>query len=667
MRKSGKSVNVGGKPFSKVLGVGLPLLLVSMLGLWAGASRSAAVAPSETSRSPQAAPAVAGLTQPQGVSPSPSAGTRAWIPGVLYRYALNAEQKISFRPAQPGAQVLPGMRFILRGEWTVGVVSAEAERVDARVSLQLSSLTVEVGDNGPVAPDVQQNLATALQVPFFLTHDKSGRVTLTHFEQVADPLVRGILRSIVASSQFVVVGAPGATWKAEEFDTTGRYSAGYQRLEPSRFEKRKLSYSHVAFPQGLEPLGGQVRIDVSARSTFALAQDLWTSSLDAQERVEVEAGQTMPPTTYESSLSLSLLERRVDPTLIGAFVARRAWLSSAAMSAFQGMEQDPMDQYRQVLGGKDFDTLVKELRALPGEPTARDEVRSISLERLRALFMLHPSEAAKVPDIIRAGMDPLAASPMLGALSAASTREAIQALAEVTGDRSIPHDIRMDSVAALGVAKDPTAEGLEALRGVAGEEDGMLRDTARLALGNAAAQLTDTDPKGAEDLVGELTRDYRSASTAEARAGALNSLGNTRSPSALATLEDALGSQDPRVRQAALNALRIIQDPRADQLLARHLLKDPAPEVRQAAVFASNFRPLAPLLPALAQALRMDPADGVRNEVIHLLGDQRALVPEALPLLAWASQHDANPDLRRAAAVFVNTPTTSNSTPLASP
>lgn len=663
-----KSVNAGGKPFSKVLGVGLPLLLVSLLGLWWGASRSAAVASSETSRSPQAALAVAGLsTQPQGVSSMPLAGTRAWTPGALYRYALNAEQKVSFRPTQPGAQALPGMRFILRGEWTVGVVSAEAERVDARVSLQLSSLTVEVGDKGPVAPDVQQNLATALQFPFFLTHDNSGRVTLTHFEEAADPLVRGILRSIVASSQFVVVGAPGATWTAEEFDTTGRYNAGYQRLEPGRFEKRKLSYSHVASPQGLEPLGGQVRIDVSARSTFALAQDLWTNSLDAQERVEVEAGQTMPPATYESSLSLSLLERRVDPTLIGAFVARRARLSSAAMSAFQGMEQDPMDQYRQVLGGKDFDTLVKELRALPEEPTERDEARSIALERLRALFMLHPAEAAKVPDIIRADMAPLAASPMLGALSAASTREAIQALAEVTGDRSIPHDIRMDSAAALGVAKDPTAEGLEALRGVAGEEDGMLRDTAQLALGNAAAQLTDTDPKGAEGLVGELTRDYRSASTAEAQVGALNSLGNTRSPSALATLEDALQSQDPRVRQAALNALRIIQDPRADQLLARHLLKDPAPEVRQAAVFASNFRPLAPLLPALAQALRVDPADGVRNEVIHLLGDQRALVPEALPLLAWASQHDANPDLRQAAAVFVNTPTTGSSTPRASP
>ncbi|KFE58916.1 HEAT repeat domain-containing protein [Hyalangium minutum] len=684
MRKSG---NVSSKPIAVVgqastpggllagqrarvlFGVTLALLAVSLLGLWALASPSSAEAPSQESQSSQAAaPSAGGPSAPApAVSSKPSTGTRAWTPGMLYRYSLSADQKLTFRPAQPGAQALPSMRFNLRGEWNVGVVSVDAERVDARVNIKLSSLTVDVGGAGPLAPDVQRSLSAALQLPFFLTYDKTGLATFTHFEQATDPLVRNILRGVVASSQFVVAGVPGATWSAEEYDTTGRYHAVYQRLASGRFEKRKESYSHVASPLGLEPLTGQIHITVSASSTFELERDLWARSLEGRERVEMEAGQAMPPTTYESSLSLSLLERRPDPTLIGTFMARRASLSTASMAAFQGMEQDPMEQYRQVLKGKDFDTLVKELRSLPEDPQAKDDARTQALEQLRALFMLHPSEALKVPGIIRAGMDPIAASPMLGALSAASTREAIQSLAEVCGDQSIPTDIRMDAVAALGVAKDPTREGLDALRGARNDADGMLRDTAKLALGNAAFQLSDTDAKGTEALVHELNSEYSTASNAEQQALALRTLGNTRSPDALSTFEDALRSADPQIRQAALEALRVIPDPRADQLLSEFMLKDPAPEVRRVAVFASGFRPLAPLLPALAQALRMDPTNGVRVDVIHLLGEQRAAVPEALPLLAWASEHDPNPDLRKAAASFVAMPTTGGSLPRSSP
>ncbi|WP_224240220.1 HEAT repeat domain-containing protein [Hyalangium gracile] len=680
MRKSGNAVGkpstvtgrawtpgqlLAGQRARVLLGVTLPLFTAGLLGLWMVAAPAPSEAPSQASPAPQAgAPSAGSASAPtQAMASQSSSGTRAWRPGSLYRYSLSADQKVTFRPIQPGAQALPSMRFNLRGEWNVGVVSADAERVDARVNLKLSSLSVDIGDGGPLSPEVQRGLAAALQLPFFLTTDKTGLATFTHFEQGTDTLVRSILRSVVASSQFVLTGAPRANWSAEEYDNTGRYHAVYQRLAGDRFQKRKESYSHVASPQGLEPLNGQIHISVNAVSTFELERDLWPRWLEGQERVEVEAGQTMPPTTYESSLSMKLLEHRPDPTLIGTFAARRASLSSASMASFQGVEQDPMDQHRQVLQGKDFDTLVQELRSLPEDPKARDDARTQALEQLRALFMLRPSEALKVPGVIREGMDPLAASPMLGALSAASTREAVQALAEVTGDASISTDIRMDSVAALGVAKDPTSEGLEALRGATREADGMLRDTAKLALGNAAFQLSDTDAKGAEALMHELHNEYSSAASSEQQALALRSLGNTRSPDALSVLEEALRSGDPLLRQAAIEALRVIPDPRADQLLAESMLRDPAPEVRRVAVFASSFRPLAPLLPALAQALRLDPTDGVRVDVIHLLGEQRAALPEALPLLAWASQNDPNPDLRKAAASFVNPPATGGSAP----
>jgi HEAT repeat protein len=653
-----------------LLSVPLVLLgLLGLLGLWWGRSSAEAVTPVVESARPPAAILVTQVAAP-GLNPlpppKPPDGTRAWVPGMLYRYAVRADQELTFRQRQRGTDAPPGMRFNIQGEWNVGVVSVRDELIIARVHMVASSFTVAVDGNEALAPEVRRTMTTALELPFFISFDKTGLAKFTHFEKEADVLVRGLLRSLVANSQFVEAGVPRDTWYSEEHDTTGQYRALYQRLATHRFEKQKQSYSHVTTPQGLTPLGSEIRIDVRSISTFELEEDLWTRSLQISERLEVDAGESIPAATYVLSMSLRLLERLQEPTLIGSFDARRAFLGSAAMSSFQGVEQDPLDNYRQVLGGRSFDDMLKELRSLPSEPKARDDVRTRVLEQLRALFMLQPSEALKAPGVIRSGMDPLAASSMLGALSAASTREAIRSLSEVSGDHSISTGIRMDAAAALGMAGEPNPEGVEALRGLTRDADPTLRDTAMLGLGNAAFQMEDTNSGGAEALVHELNSMYRTASSPEQQALALRALGNTRAPSALATLQEALSSTAPQVRQAALEALRNIPDPTADRLLSQYIIGDPTVEVRRVAIFASSFRPLGPLLPALEHALRTDTSDGVRADVIYLLGEMRGMVPEAMPLLRWASENDPNLDLRKVALDFINTPATARSSPGAS-
>ncbi|WP_043391133.1 HEAT repeat domain-containing protein [Archangium violaceum] len=647
---------------SRIILLLIPLFLLGGLGAWWALRPAQPVQAEEAARpaQPPAAP------QQQAAAPTPSQpaqktadGTRAWVPGTLYRYTLGADQRISFRKKQANAQTMPEMKFTLQGEWNVGVVSATPERVDARVQLKLSTLSVLVEGNA-VAPEARNAMHTALELPFFISMDKAGMVVLTHFEKSVDSLVRGIHRSLVASSQFVVAGVPQDTWKTEELDTTGRFKAEYTRLDPERFEKNKKDYTHLITPQGLEPLGTEVTIKLRSGTTFELEKDLWARSVDASELLDVDSGEQAIAALYENSMSLRLKQRMYDPSLFNSFKSRQAELSSAPMSSFAGVQQDPMDQYRQVLGGKNFDALVKDLRSLPTDPEERDDARTRALEQLRALFMLQPGEALKVPEIIRGGMDPLAASPMLGALSAASTQEAIQSLVSVSGDGSIPHDIRMDSVAALGMAGEPNRQGVDALRDLARDPDPMLRDTATLGLGNAAFQMGDNQQqqRDAEALVYELSNSYQSASTPEAQALALRALGNTRSPNMMATLQQALGSPNPQLRTAAMEALRNVLTPDADQLISQYLIADPAPEVRRAAVFSCGFRPLPPLLPALGQALQKDAADGVRIDIIRLLGAQRAVFPQVMTMLAWAAQNDPNPELRQAALMFVNTPTT---------
>jgi HEAT repeat protein len=652
-----------------LLSVAAVLLLMGLGVVWWNRPGS----DSSTPPGQQPTAAASSPTQATGVSGLPAQkadGLRVWTPGLLYRYALSTEQKVSFgNSKQPaGTPSLPGMHLRLQGEWNVGVVTVEAERVNVRVNLKTSTFQLSVEGNDALPPDVRRAMTAALELPFFLTLDKSGLVELTHFEENVDDLTRGILRTLVASSQFVVRGPLTQTWRAEELDTTGQYLAVYQRQTQNRVEKKKQAYTHLATPEGLQPMGSDVQATQYTSAVFELGEDVWTQSLQDKEHLEMDTGDGMPRVFNDLELSLRLLERRMDPTLKGSLEARYGLLSTATMASFQGRAQDPMQHYRQILGNRTFDELIQALRSLPEDEKARDDARTQVMEQLRALFMLKPDEALKVPDILRTGMPQIAASPMLGALSAASTPAAIHSLSTASGDQSLSHDVRMDAVSALGMAGEPNREGVDALRNLSRDQDPMLRDTASLAFGNAAFQMNDDDARGAEALVHELKNNYRSASTPEQQALALRAIGNTRAPDTLDTIREALRSNATQVRQAAMEALRNIPGPEADRLLSERLLMDPATQVRRSAVFACGFRPLGTLIPALRQALQKDVSDGVRSDIVNLLGTVRGAVPETLLLLQWASQNDPHPEIRRMATVFLNTstapmPTQPDSTP----
>lgn len=639
----------------------LPVVVALGLAAWWASARSG----DEPTPAPAAQSSGSGKTrQPRPEAEEPtvavearSDGTRSWIPGMQYRYAVETTQQVSFSTAQKGAAVPPGMRFHIQGDWSVGIVSINDTRVETRVKLMPTVFSVTVDGQDALTPQVREAMMTSLTLPFFVTLERSGAARLVHFEAGTDVLAQGILRTLVASTQFVVTGPPKDSWQTEEYDVTGQYLASYQRQpEPHRFEKTKQSYTHVATSQGLQAYqGGQLSIDVRSRTTLELAADVWPQSLQGQENLGVESGQGMPKVSNDMQVNLRLLGRERDASLLGALEARRPHLSTILLASYQAQTTDPKERYRRTLAGKRFDDLVNDLRSLPKEEKDRDDARTLALERLRALFMLEPAEAAKVPDVLRkGGLDPIAASPMLGALSAASTPESIGALAEIVDDSAIGVPVRTDAVAALGMAETPAREGIDALRDLTRNKQPELRDTATLALGNVAYQMRDDDSRGADSVVNELEAAYRSARTPEEQALVLRALGNTRDPRALMTLQLALRSESVLVRQAAVEALRLIPDPAADRLLATQLLGDASPDVRKAAVFACSFRPLEPLLSALQQALQKDPADAVRAEIVHLLGANMATVANARALVAWSSQNDPNAGIRQLAFRFLN-------------
>ncbi|SEL32536.1 HEAT repeat [Stigmatella aurantiaca] len=641
----------------KHLLLSLPLFLIG-IAAWGIALTPEPLPPPEppqagslaSSASPHAAPALAAPLSSQKRPDS----TRAWVPGMQYRYALDSTQEVSSVPSQPGAQTPPGMRFHLRGEWRVGIVSVEGAQVHARVQLVPSSSEVSLEGEQVLAPEVRRTFEAGLAQPFFITLNGSGAVQLVHFEPGTDILVQGLLRATVAATQLVWTGPSHLTWQTEEMDTTGRYSARYTRKSASRFEKSKLAYSHLATPEGLHPLEDSPRVSVSALTTFEVGEDLWPSALQAREHLEVDSGPSLIKAVSSLQVELALKGRGQDSSLLGALDARRGRLVTLPLASYQGQEQDPRVALRQVLAGKTFDALVKDLHALPSNEQERDSARARALEQLRALFLLEPGQALLVHATLSAGMDPQAASPLLGALSAASTPECLQALSRIAEDGALAGTVRLDAVAALGMASTPNAEGVATLRTLSHGADPELASTATLGLGNAAMKLGPGQARDAETLVHELSSAYHATGQPEQQSLMLRALGNTRNPSALPTLQSALASPSPAVRSAAVEALRGMPAPGADQLLSSILLQDATAEVRQSAVFASSFRPLTPLLPALAQALRLDPSDLVRREIITLAGGQLPVTPGARVLLEWSSQNEPNPSLRNTALTFLS-------------
>ncbi|MBU8898132.1 HEAT repeat domain-containing protein [Corallococcus sp. M34] len=636
----------------------LLLLLAVVLGIvgWWGASRA-----DEDSGTPPVADARPTARPPRPAAspdePEPTRtpdGTRAWVPGQQFRYAVDTTQQVTFVASQAGAQVPPGMRFHVQGEWRVGITGARDTGVEARAALLLTDLSVTVEGRDALEPQMRAALTTSLALPIFLTMERTGAVRTVHVEPGLDVLAQGILRSLVASTQFVVAGAPKESWESDEQDATGLYRAAYRRLGAKRFEKSKRGYTHVATSQGLQEVdASKLRLDARTRAVIDVGDDVWPELLEGDEQLGVDAGDGMPKVSHSLHVSLKLLERGRDSTLVGLLDRERSRLTAVPLASFQSAPQDPKEQYRRLLAGKRFDDLVKDLRSLPKDEKERDDARTHALEQLRALFLLEPKEAAKVPGLLHEGMEPLAASPMLGALSAASTPEALSALSKVVDDAAVGVPVRTDAVAALGMAETPSTEGIQALRDLGNDTHPELRDTAALALGNSAFQLRDDDASGADALSRELGTRYRAAKSPEDQALLLRALGNTRDPGALTTLREALASPSVPVRQAAVEALRLVPEAEADRLLASRMLEDPSPDVRKSAVFAASFRALPPLLPTLGTVLQRDTADAVRAAVVGLLGANLGALPQALPLLTWTSQHDTNPNIRQSALGFL--------------
>ena len=591
---------------------------------------------------------------------------RPFGPGEQSIYRLSIEQDIAFlQPAQagpdgkPAAPVSagPGLHYRLSGDWQATVVDASDEEVHVEIRLVNPELLMTTEGRDTVDVNTRRRLLTALALPHFASLAPSGAIKNIYFARECDTLSRGFLRLVLGESQFVAPDIRSEQWETEESDTTGRYVAGYQKqFDGGRYKKQKRRYLQISTANGLIAPPPSLTPKLTSDYQITLGSDQWPDDLHGQQQLQVETGGGFPTVSSKLEVNLKRTARQRDASRIGSFAKERGRLQSETPYSGTALAINERDQDLRMLDGATLTQLLAAAAALPEgkeNEEKRNRATAVLLEKLRALLRLEPGQADAATQAARNATDPRIADLLVGALEAATTPESIRGLGEIARDQHLGHDLRMHATASLGLAEQPTGDAVSSLREVIRESDPDLRSTAQLALGNAGKNFQKNDPGSAKSVVEELKSALRSATSPDEQAVYLRALGNTASVEALPPIVEALKSPVLPVRQAAVEALRLIPDPNVDRLIATVLTGDTEATIRRSAVFAMSFREPTVAVTVLGSTLRSEQTTGVRNDIIHVVGRFGLQIPGVREVLTWVTQNDPEQDLRNTAAAYL--------------
>ncbi len=545
--------------------------------------------------------------------------------------------------AQPGA-------VSLEGEWLRTVVVVTPESYDVRY--QLLSLRVTGGSGATVDPKALAAATARLSVPFWVTCGRDGALQTMHFAQAMSASDRNLLQTIATETQFVQADGALPVWTAMERDGGGSYMAIYQRRDAEHVRKKKIKY--VGPDADIDRAGAALELTVeSSDVTFALAADGAVASVDGIESIRLGV-----PGTKNNSLVTRVEVHLSDPRTSLEPVTAATLMPTTGIDDVPVMTQqsDPVEALA------DMDAQMLEGHRTAAIMDAAGSGDSTSDRRLVALFRRRPDAVplavARLDGAARGGRGPGAAGTdagaqaLLGALAAAGTAPAIEALHAVARDTVRAVTLRVGALMALEGIREPSIMAMRAPASLLDDPNPKVREAARLATGalaraGRAAHSVEADGREA-DLVARLAR----ATTPEARRAYLAALGNSAGLRAAEAIASALRDAREEVRVSAARGLRLVPGEDADALLATSATTDASAEVRGAALFAIGFRlPFSSTLwRAVVDAARNDAAEPVRNRAIGLLRADTAHRAEGASTLAWVAGHDPSPALRRLAA-----------------
>lgn len=545
---------------------------------------------------------------------------------------------------QPIRTTLPGNYFIC------GMRGADVRGTDGNIDFTIST-------------DVQR--ATIVKV------DQDQKIVGLWYDPLASETARGLIRQMVAATQFVVPRDPGAEWVTTEPDVAGECEARYAVQPDSDAELAKFrvivrkSRTKYLDPTGSPKAsagttGGQLTPVLTPEGSIDFTVNTVMKCIGIIEGFEETTGTIAGRTVTKTSLRLSFTLSNptvttVDEDRMAQTLMREQMQGPPEPLIVKPSTQEAEDVIDKTeLSSDTLETLVARLAA--AELGQSEDTETALVLKFKALARLHPEVCPELARILtETAPGSLTMRVLPPALATAQSAEAQAALITAIKARIDELDtiIPLIPVVAMGA---PTSEAEAWLTETAfTHPEPNVASTAQLALGSLARRLVETTPDRAAAIAAQFEKRLKDAATPDDAVQAVLVLGNIGAASSWPGLQERTADDAPQVRAAATWALRFLPGEDVDKVLRERAARDQSPDVRRQAVSAMSFRPMnAATAEVLVSALAGDADLSVRSEALSLLWRERAGIPAARAAVEQAAKVDASEDLRKTAQAFLD-------------
>lgn len=622
-----------------------------------GTDSSASAASAVTTERAAAVPTTSAPAVPHAVEVPPPLETAGpgWQAGHRYTYRFALGSSVSFA-GQTAAD------HELSGTLRLTCMTRSTDEIMLRVEVESPRVTSK---SAAEQAELEQALPS-LAAPFFATF-KHGIVTGLRIAPGMGARAVGTYRSLVAALQLAQPIGAKQRWQARERDTTGEYLAEYRREPDGLVQKRKLRYLSLLVPS-----------DDRGKLPASLLPEVTSS------RAELRATREGQPLLVELQEQLAL--RQVEMPMLAVNRVSLRWLSDQGTSLEESerklaetrplgvdealtTEADAAALDRVRIAGKSFEAITAELAALPragmlpsatsDRPSEQDEQPNSEHEQvehqqrrrqlqgliaaLAATFRQEPRTTEQALDQIKAGA-PIQ-SDLLDGLAASGSEASHVALIRLLESPDADAALRHAAVFALSRTPKPSEAAIRAL--ATHVNDDYVGTQALYGLGTFCRILRQAGDAAASEALGRLLVQRLSAADGElAVTRALRAISNSGYAPALPVVRPFLDDTRDAVRADALEAIRLMEAPDVDPLLASRLTGD-GDNSAQLAVL--NALPVRKPTPALAQALSVamrntDPH--VRYRAVEVAAAWLGRRPELRAALARVARHDSEEKIR---------------------
>jgi HEAT repeat protein len=443
---------------------------------------------------------------------------------------------------------------------------------------------------------------------------------------------RNTIRSLCSAIR--VPHADGG-WQGSEGDAGGMADL---RVEVQGEPARKATWTRRGYAQAK----GEMRPTLEGNGVAIGEGSGWWSETSYREEQQVTVPELKLEVRQELTATSKRLEqgwRQVQPQ---ANLFEGPWEPAEGTADVPTNPEDPADDEYASL---DFDMVLTHIGRLllSGQDESMEWYRAH--QRLVDLLRTDKLLADKVLALLLdPRLDPKLAADLAGAAGAAGTPELQSVLVKVAKADGLDVERRGSALVSLTQIDKPDLASFQQLLSIAhdGTADPRLRSASLFMLGAAAGR------EGADPALMQQLLSFEEAAVESGMLDRyLEALGNTGSAQILPKVVEHLESNDPKVRSAALDALRRLETPEAVSLLQQYATQDPSPQVRIEAVDTLSGHSGSHVI-STYKSMMSDSSASVRSELARAL-DKRP-EPQAKDLLRKMSLQDSDPNVRQLAA-----------------